>query len=709
MLSNNSTNLWPLQGVFVLFSEKNRSFSSICGLGDALEAHPAQGIAFAEHEVVLEQPVFIAPLLLQRGQLVRGGAVFLQDGAAGVGPVGGPELTAKELEVGGLTQAEQLHHHRRDVVGGDGAEVDRPVGVVRPHEQGGLMEAGVGAGPAGVAAAGVDVVVGVDGVVVVAPEHEDDRLVHLREVVRQPAQHGVGVPDAGGKVFQRTHGAGLEARRGFGDFHPLVVGVVILIIIGVVLHGDGVEEDGGVGLGLHGLVLADDLVGHGVVGDEAGGPVVAAHLLDAVHLLEADEVVEAEVGVGRVAAPISGPEAVDRRRLIALRLEVAGQGEHGLRHVLLVGLAAAGQIGHRVARQGLELHVTGAAAEAGAVDPAIGAGLLQSVEVGRDVGVELEAVLFQLRDVPVGLVHHVEDGGLLHLFVCRGLGGIGAGPGRAGGVLFPCLHVVEDGVDGLLGVSLGLVDLQIRQVGEEAGDDAVVAVVAVLHPCVGQDAQRLGDGRLQKHAEDEGAGGRCAGRKARQTLHPRQLLTAPVEEEGADGQSQHHDAGDDHALLDVDARRGGHAGGLGHLHQVPREEGLTPELQDIKVHRGGQTAQQGRQEGGQRGEAGEPVHRHPDEEEQPPRQQVGFWVGKDVLHKGISAQGAAGDVLGEHQKQKGGHRRKQQPRPVQPEGRSTRMVCHKEVPFTSAFFLLFEAADSAPVLYYNHPASKIQP
>ena len=78
----------------------------------------------------------------------------------------------------------------------------------------------------------------------VAPEHEDDRLVHLREVVRQPAQHSVGVPDAGGKVFQRAHGAGLEARRGFGDLHPLVIRVVILIIIGMVLHGDGVEEDG---------------------------------------------------------------------------------------------------------------------------------------------------------------------------------------------------------------------------------------------------------------------------------------------------------------------------------------------------------------------------------------------------------------------------------------------------------------------------------
>ena len=70
----------------MLFSKMERTFSSICGLGQLLEAHPAQGIAFAEHEVVLEQPVLIAPLLLQRGQLVRGGAVLLQDGAAGVGP-----------------------------------------------------------------------------------------------------------------------------------------------------------------------------------------------------------------------------------------------------------------------------------------------------------------------------------------------------------------------------------------------------------------------------------------------------------------------------------------------------------------------------------------------------------------------------------------------------------------------------------------------
>jgi hypothetical protein len=264
----------------------------------------------------------------------------------------------------------------------------------------------------------------------------------------------------------------------------------------MVLHGDGVEEDGRVGLLLHRLVLADDLVGHRVVGDEARRPVVAAHLLDAMHLLKADEIVQPEVGVGRIAAPISGPEAVHCRRLVALRLKVAGQGEHWLCHMLLVGLAAVWQIGHRVAGQGLELHVTGSAAEAGAVDPAIGAVLLECVEVGRDVGVELEAVLLQLRNVPVGFIHHIDDGRLLHLLVCRGLGGVGVGVGRAGGILLPCLHIIEDGVDGFFRVAFGLIDLQIRQVGEKAGDNAIVAVVAVLHPCVGQDAQSLRDSRL---------------------------------------------------------------------------------------------------------------------------------------------------------------------------------------------------------------------
>ena len=70
------------------------------------------------------------------------------------------------------------------------------------------------------------------------------------------------------------------------------------------------------------------------------------------------------------------------------------------------------------------------------------------MEVGRDIGVKLETVLFQLRNVPVGFIHHIEDGGLLHPLLCRGLGSVGVGVGRAGGILLPCLHVVENGIDG---------------------------------------------------------------------------------------------------------------------------------------------------------------------------------------------------------------------------------------------------------------------
>ena len=143
------------------------------------------------------------------------------------------------------------------IVSGYGAQLHGFVGVVRPHLQGGLVQARVRTGIAGIAAASVDIVVRVDGVVVVAPEHQNDWLVHLREVLRQFSQHGVGVPDAGGKVFQRTHGAGLEARRSFRDLHPLVGGIVVLIIIGLVLHGDGGEEDRRGRLLLHRLVLAE--------------------------------------------------------------------------------------------------------------------------------------------------------------------------------------------------------------------------------------------------------------------------------------------------------------------------------------------------------------------------------------------------------------------------------------------------------------------
>ena len=192
------------------------------------------------------------------------------------------------------------------------------------------MQTGVGAGAACVAGGGVDIVVGIDGVIMVSPKYQNDRLVHLREIRRQLAQHGVCIPDTGSEILQRTHGAALEPHRMGYDVYPLVVRVVVSIIIGMVLHGDCVQEDRLIGGSAHLFVLLNDLVGHGVIGHKTAGPVVLAHLGHAVHILQTDKIAEAEVGVGFIAAPVFCPEAVHRSGLVALEFEVIGQGEHGL-------------------------------------------------------------------------------------------------------------------------------------------------------------------------------------------------------------------------------------------------------------------------------------------------------------------------------------------------------------------------------------------
>ena len=89
-------------------------------------------------------------------------------------------------------------------------------------------------------------------------------------------QHGVCIPDTGSKIFQRAHGAALEPHRMRYNVYPLVVRVVIPIIIGMVLHGDRVQENGLIRGSAHLFVLLNDLVGHGVIGHKAAGPVVLA-------------------------------------------------------------------------------------------------------------------------------------------------------------------------------------------------------------------------------------------------------------------------------------------------------------------------------------------------------------------------------------------------------------------------------------------------
>ena len=267
----------------------------------------------------------------------------------------------------------------------------------------------------------------------------------------QLAQHGIGIPDAGRKIFQCADGAGLEARRVLCHLHPHIVRVVVFIIIGMVLHRDRVQKNRCIRGCLHLLVLLDDLVRHGVIRDQTAGPVVPAHLVDMGHLFQAQEGVKAQVGVCRVPAPILGPEAMNCRRLISLRqLEVIGQREHGLGHMLLVGLAAVGQKGSRIACQRFKLHIAGSAAETGAVRPARSTGLLQGVEVGRDIGIKLETVLFQLRHIPVGLVHHVDDGGLFHGLVRRGGGTVRSRVERSSGIFLCSFGIIQDLVDSLL-------------------------------------------------------------------------------------------------------------------------------------------------------------------------------------------------------------------------------------------------------------------
>ena len=625
-----------------------------------------------------------APLLLQCSRLLGGGAVPVHDGAAGVRAVRHLQLAVQILEIERLLQAVDVHHDRRNVVGGDGAKVHRLLRIVRPHEQGRLVEAGVSAGIAGIAALGENVVVGINGVVMVAPEHDDDRLVHLREVVGQAAQHGVGIPDAGGKVFERPQCAPADARRSIQHLDTLVVGVVVLIIIGVILHRDGMEEDRRIGRGLHTLVLLDDLVGHRVVRDKAGSPVVPAHLVDVGHLFQTEEGVQTQIRIGRVAAPVFGPEAVDGGGLIALRLEVIRQREHGPGHMLLIGLAAVGQIGDGIAGQRLKLHIAGAAAEAGAVGPAGSAGLLQAMEVGGNIRVERKAILLQLRDIPVGLVHHVDDGGALFGLPGRRDRPIGRRVERCRLVVPGCGGVVQNLVHGIFRVVVRFRDLQIGEVGQKTGGDAVVAIIAVLHPGVGQNADGLGDCGLQEDTEEQSADGRSAGRNAQHTGLPVQLFPPAVEEEAGHDQQQNDNDGDHHAGLDMDPGSGSNARRLRDLRQIPREKRLTAQLQRVEIHRRRDTAENGRDQSRQRREPGQPVHCQPDEEKQRPCQKIGFGVGKNVLGQSVHGQTAAGDPLREHHKHQCDDRRESQPKRMEP-GRSAgcAFIHTRTVPFTS--------------------------
>ena len=227
-------------------------------------------------------------------------------------------------------------------------------------------------------------------------------------------------------------------------------------------------------------------------------------------------------------------------------------------------------------------------------------------------------------------------------------------------------------------------DLQIGEVGQKTGGDTVVAIIAVLHPGVGQNADGLGDCGLQEDTEKQAADGRSAGRSAQHAGLPVQLFPPAVEEETGHEQQQNDNDGDHHAGLDMDPGSGSNARRFRDLRQIPREKRLTAQLQRVEIHRRRDTAENGRDQGRQRREPGQPVHHQPDEEKQHPRQKIGFGVGKNVLGQSVHGQTAAGDPLREHHKHQRDDRRESQPQRMEP-GRSAgcAFIHTRTVPFTS--------------------------
>ena len=86
----------------------------------------------------------------------------------------------------------------------------------------------------------------------------------------------------------------------------------------MVLHGHGVDEEGLVLVPL--LILLNDAPGHLRVGHKAAGPLGVPLTLGVHEVLQRDDLIDAQVGVGGVAAPELGIIAMDGLGGVALVL-----------------------------------------------------------------------------------------------------------------------------------------------------------------------------------------------------------------------------------------------------------------------------------------------------------------------------------------------------------------------------------------------------
>ena len=219
----------------------------------------------------------------------------------------------------------------------------------------------------------------------------------------------------------------------------------------------------------------------------------------------------------------------------------------------------------------------------------------------------------------------------------------------------PGIAVPQDMIDRLAAAAAEGKEKGVKGLPMQLGIEMAAEMIARIKD------EHLCDGVLQIHAEHQQADGGSGGRTARQTRQPPLLMPPAVQEKAAHHQHQHHDDGDDHAGLNFDAGCRGHPGSLGHLHQIPGQEGLTAQLQGVEVHRAGRTAQHRHAQRGQRWKAEDPVQQHPHQKQQQPGQKIGTDMRENKTCKCISGQRPAGDPLAQQQHDERCRRREHHP------------------------------------------------
>ena len=300
---------------------------------------------------------------------------------------------------------------------------------------------------------------------VVAEEDNHGGLVHLAIVVDELFQGVVRLAHERQVLLRIAAGTehGALQSDGAGQVVPA------LVVAAVVLHGD-VEDE---------VLLPLPLLRDGLDGLEvAGVGDIAADILRIGHVGVEHLLVKAHVLVHQRPIPAGRQVGVEGGGVVAHGLGQGDQGRLVILDVELVGHGAAGQEGGAVAGEELVFHVGGAAAGDGRVHPALDGVVLQALEEGDDLLVDLEPVVD--AHICKALVHDADEVGGLDA----------AGDGTAAGLTGLAGTLFQEGV--LLQVHLRvLVGVGAGHLLGLVGDGLFGIVIRFIHPTVAQ-----GDGEV---------------------------------------------------------------------------------------------------------------------------------------------------------------------------------------------------------------------